>query len=264
MSWGCYKSLWFRGRQGRVHGWGLCSSAVPQRHGHEGARALQWGFQRDTQDYFLLPFPQHSSEIYLCHLNCRLFPSSARFWAELIRALTCTPWANKCSQLLANLLGNLYESKLLGSDSAGGRGIQCWLSPGGCTLYQKAKWALTHYLSLEIAALFSTAHVAGPRGTPRALSGRTALTLLKDICQGHPPQPQPDLGCPIQQCFTLKPTERALHVPQNSHPHFMTVLPIPVWGFPIPEPGNIVQAAGLCSSSSPAFASSWCECQSQI
>lgn len=48
------------------------------------------GAFRDTQDYFLLPFPQHSSEIYLYHLNCRLFPSSVRFWAELIRALTCT------------------------------------------------------------------------------------------------------------------------------------------------------------------------------
>lgn len=101
----------------------------------------------------------------------------------------------------------------------------------------KAKWALTHYLRVKIAALFNTAHLAGPRGTPRALGGRTALTLLKDICQGHPPQPQPDLGCPIQEHISLKPTERALYVPQDSHPRFKAVLPIPVWGFPIPEPG---------------------------
>lgn len=62
VSSGCHKLPRFRRRRppaqkGRVHGWGLCSSAVPPRHVHEGARALQWGFQRDTLDYFLLHFP---------------------------------------------------------------------------------------------------------------------------------------------------------------------------------------------------------------
>lgn len=191
VSSGCHKSPRLGGGQGRVRGWGLCSSAVPQGHGHEGARALQWGFQRDTQDYFLLPFPQHCSEIYLYHLNCRLFPSSVRFWAELIQALTCTPWANRCPQLLAkSRLGNLSETKLLGTGSAGGgRGIHCWLSPGGCTLCQKTKQILTHYLSLEIAALLNTADLAWPRAPPELwVGGQLSLcsrTSVRDVLHSH-------------------------------------------------------------------------------
>lgn len=89
-------------------------------------------------------------------------PSQQQAWKPLSRA---TVWEQ--AQLVAG--GSIADSAL-----------------GAAPCVGRQMWALTHYLSLKIAALSNTARLAGPRGTPRALGGRTALTLLKDICQGRP------------------------------------------------------------------------------
>lgn len=141
----------------------------------------------------------------------------------------------------------------------------CWLSPGDSTLCHKAQWALIYYLHLKIAVLFNTAHLAGPRGT-RSSGREEGFTMLKDNLQYSASttwfgMPNPTLSASFSKAYK----KSYVHTPGFSPLISWLFCPSLLGCFAIKEPAG--QGAGPRSSSScasAAFASSWCECQSQI